>query len=99
MRRQTDGHERPPLHEVPGNSVSCAVALHGSGGRRRNLFYATTSCVTPDARAKVGALRAELDKVILGKAEVIEHVLAALLAGCHILMEDVPGVGQTTLAK
>jgi MoxR-like ATPase len=40
-----------------------------------------------------------LCRVILGKPEVIDDLLTALLAGCHILMEDVPGVGKTTLAK
>jgi MoxR-like ATPase len=40
-----------------------------------------------------------LCRVILGKPEVIDDLLIALLAGCHILMEDVPGVGKTTLAK
>ena len=44
-------------------------------------------------------LQLELNKVILGKAEVIEKVVIALLAGSHILMEDLPGVGKTTLAK
>ena len=37
--------------------------------------------------------------MILGKDEVLDHVLVALLAGHHLLMEDVPGVGKTTLAK
>ncbi len=45
------------------------------------------------------ALRAQLGRVILGKAEVIDDLLVALLAGSHVLMEDVPGVGKTTLAK
>jgi MoxR-like ATPase len=47
----------------------------------------------------VTALRAQLGKVILGKPEVIDNVIVALLGGGHILMEDVPGVGKTTLAK
>jgi MoxR-like ATPase len=44
-------------------------------------------------------LQEQLGRVILGKPEVIDDLLIALLAGCHILMEDVPGVGKTTLAK
>ncbi len=51
------------------------------------------------ARAKLAELRAQLGKVILGKPEVIENLVIALLCGGHILMEDVPGVGKTTLAK
>jgi MoxR-like ATPase len=47
----------------------------------------------------LGALEAQLGRVILGKPEAIEHVLIALLAGHHLLLEDKPGVGKTTLAK
>jgi MoxR-like ATPase len=48
---------------------------------------------------KLAHLRAQLGKVILGKDEVIQNLVIALLSGNHILMEDVPGVGKTTLAK
>ena len=41
---------------------------------------------------------AEVEKVIAGKREVIEKILTALLAEGHILLDDVPGVGKTTLA-
>ena len=44
-------------------------------------------------------LKEQLGRVILGKPEVIDNLLIALLSGGHILMEDVPGVGKTTLAK
>lgn len=40
-----------------------------------------------------------MEQVIVGKREVIEHSLITLLAGGHLLLEDVPGVGKTTLAK
>ena len=40
----------------------------------------------------------EVGKVIAGKREVIEKIVTALLAEGHILLDDVPGVGQTTLA-
>ena len=41
---------------------------------------------------------AEVEKVIAGKRKVIEKILTALLAEGHILLDDVPGVGKTTLA-
>jgi MoxR-like ATPase len=44
-------------------------------------------------------VRAQLGGVIQGKAEAIELVLVGLLAGGHVLVEDVPGVGKTTLSK
>ena len=43
-------------------------------------------------------LKKEVGKVIVGKEEVIEKVLMAIIAGGHILLEDIPGVGKTTLA-
>ncbi len=55
--------------------------------------------MSEDTAAKLSSLQAQLGRVILGKPEAIEHVLVALLAGHHLLMEDVPGVGKTTLAK
>lgn len=47
---------------------------------------------------KIAALQANVEKVIRGKAEVVQYCIAALLAKGHILLEDVPGVGKTTLA-
>ena len=40
----------------------------------------------------------EIKKAVKGKDEIIEKVLAAMLAGGHVLLEDIPGVGKTTLA-
>lgn len=39
-----------------------------------------------------------LNKVILGKEQLTKEVFAAFLAGGHVLLEDIPGVGKTTLA-
>lgn len=44
-------------------------------------------------------VRENVEKVIVGKKNVIEMVLAALLAGGHVLLEDVPGTGKTMMAK
>jgi MoxR-like ATPase len=52
-----------------------------------------------DSTRLLGVLKAQLETVILGKSEALDQVLVALLSGSHLLMEDVPGVGKTTLAK
>ena len=44
-------------------------------------------------------LRENIQKVIVGKAEVIDLALIAILCEGHLLLEDVPGTGKTTLAK
>ena len=43
-------------------------------------------------------IQEEVNKVIKGKNDTVQKVLAAVIAGGHILMEDIPGVGKTTLS-
>lgn len=47
---------------------------------------------------KLQNIQKEVNKVVKGKENVVKKVLAAIIAGGHILMEDIPGVGKTTLA-
>lgn len=47
---------------------------------------------------QLDAIMQEMRKVIAGKDDVIRKILAAILADGHILLDDVPGVGKTTLA-
>ena len=51
-----------------------------------------------EAYERTGALRLNLERVIRGKREVIDLAISTLLARGHLLIEDVPGVGKTTLA-
>jgi MoxR-like ATPase len=44
-------------------------------------------------------LRRAVERALEGKTEVVELALVALLARGHVLIEDVPGVGKTTLAR
>lgn len=58
--------------------------------------------VTPtaaDPASRIAPLRAEVGRVIHGKEAVIDQLLVAVIAGGHVLIEDVPGVGKTTLAQ
>jgi MoxR-like ATPase len=51
------------------------------------------------ATGGIDGLRRALNAALRGKEEVVERVLAALLARGHLLIEDLPGLGKTTLAK
>ena len=51
-----------------------------------------------EAQQKITALLRQLNTVIVGKAAQVQDCVACLLAGGHLLIEDVPGVGKTTLA-
>jgi len=56
--------------------------------------------ITPDAfRQTFTSLREELRRVIIGQMEVIDRLLIAFFAGGHVLLEGVPGLGKTLLAK
>jgi MoxR-like ATPase len=50
-------------------------------------------------QAQINSLRERLNAALCGKSEVVEYVLACLLARGHLLIEDLPGLGKTTLAK
>ena len=52
-----------------------------------------------DPAAKVAELQAAIEHVIRGKSETVKFALIALLAKGHLLIEDVPGIGKTTLAN
>ena len=50
-------------------------------------------------QAAGGRVRANVARVLVGKEDIVDLLLVALLCEGHILLEDVPGIGKTTLAK
>ncbi len=66
------------------------------------LLPMTTTAPMPIERRDldlVTSLRKNIEGVILGKPEVVKLTVTALLARGHILVEDIPGIGKTTLAR
>ncbi len=73
---------------------------------RRRLSGLTREPVTAGHSGKLeelagtfALLKKNISRVIIGKDDVIQMVLAAMISRGHILLEDIPGVGKTTLAK
>ncbi|MBB6634289.1 MoxR family ATPase [Cohnella thailandensis] len=52
-----------------------------------------------DIREQANAVAGQIAKAVVGKADVVELLLIALLANGHVILEDVPGTGKTLLAK
>ena len=50
-------------------------------------------------KEKIEAVLTSIERTIVGKREISELSLTALLAGGHVLLEDVPGVGKTVMVK
>ena len=63
----------------------------------------TTGRIAPEqleqAVKVVSAMRAQVARAMVGQAEVVEQTIAALLAGGHVLIEGVPGLGKTLLVR
>ena len=59
----------------------------------------TVEAQVKDFCGKIRLVREELAKIIVGQDEVVEGVLVALLAGGHVLLEGVPGLGKTRLVR
>ena len=53
----------------------------------------------PTPQATAASIRANIERVMSGQTHTVDKVLAAFLAGGHVLLEDNPGTGKTTLAK
>lgn len=51
-----------------------------------------------NTKEMIDSILSETGKAVLGKDEVLEKILCAVLAGGHILIDDIPGVGKTTIA-
>src|SRR5205814_9765673 len=58
---------------------------------------AQTVAVT--VREAAGRLAEQVSRVVVGKRPAVEQLFAALLVEGHVLLDDVPGVGKTTLAR
>ena len=94
-----------------GNTVGTGVGAGGGSPRRERppAWRATRTVVpvtdvyrpvpTADVAATGARILANVDGVVRGKPEVVRMALVVLLAEGHLLVEDVPGVGKTTLAK
>lgn len=50
-------------------------------------------------RARFDMLKAEVQKFIVGQDDIVEHVITAMIAGGHVLLEGVPGLGKTMLVR
>ncbi|MDZ7789490.1 MAG: MoxR family ATPase [Xanthomonadales bacterium] len=59
----------------------------------------STASAREPAAADLALARQQVNQIIVDKSEVIDLAFSALLAGGHLLIEDLPGVGKTTLAQ
>src|SRR5207253_1710027 len=66
--------------------------------RRLETVNGQTRIITADAVERVDRLQLAIETVIKGKPESVRLAIVTLIAGGHLLVEDVPGVGKTTLA-
>jgi len=64
----------------------------------RNLRTASPDAVASSPSYRIELLQTAIERVIRGKPEAVRLAIVTLLAGGHLLIEDVPGVGKTTLA-
>ncbi len=79
-------------------SLDPAPHPEGTGGMK-TIPHAKHDERNGPAVQAIEAIRASLNAALRGKGTVVEHVLACLLARGHLLVEDLPGLGKTTLAK
>ncbi|MFI8744710.1 AAA family ATPase [Pseudomonas sp. NPDC077186] len=79
--------QTPDTEHLPASEAPVAAPSHPQAQQRQR------------ASALAQALRAELRKAVIGQGAVIDDVLTALIAGGHVLVEGVPGLGKTLLVR
>ena len=52
-----------------------------------------------EAKSKIDALKENIGKVIIGNTDTVDMIITSMISGGHVLLEDTPGTGKTTLAK
>ena len=88
----------PP--QPPFAAGESAVTTAGGGGAGAAEAAAAARAVPPDRlAAAAAALAAALDAQVLGQRAAIDVLLAAYMAGGHVLLEGLPGLGKTRLAR
>lgn len=80
-------------------ALSPDQAGSGSDAKLLRKMTSPVRVLEPKSAERLTALRWAVEGALEGKSEVVELALIALLARGHILIEDVPGVGKTTLAR
>src|SRR6185437_2845525 len=112
---QRAGGGPPGLLPDPGRPAAVAVDRPGAGPRRRRAGgqqerhprpgpvpadHPIGAAVTPEeTAAKAGAILDELGTAVVGRRRTLELVLIGILAGGHVLLEDLPGLGKTHIAR
>ncbi len=103
VARTAFGFDAPPVYlgkgarfGHPGGSTRALASVRQAASVHHMSERSDGSRPT-DSREKLDRLRANIARTIKGKDEAIEQVLVCLLAQGHLLLEDLPGVGKTTL--
>jgi MoxR-like ATPase len=75
------------------------VAGAPDGGWKGIVSVAENVFSAKEARSRLDSLQANIEQIIKGKSQIVRMAIVGLLARGHVLFEDVPGVGKTTLAQ
>ncbi len=89
----------PPIGAADADQVAVALDRYAEVTLSRTAVGSPSPTGYEDLADLAGAIADNLGRVIRGKPEAIRLTVVALLSGHHLLVEDVPGVGKTLLAK
>ncbi|MDV7391928.1 AAA family ATPase, partial [Arthrospira platensis SPKY1] len=107
---QSLGYERKRLEATstyPAEKMAARdkerIPIYFASAKKNNMVTCMTSVETPAVAApkameSVNRLRTAVEATIRGKSDVVDRVICCLLASGHVLVEDLPGLGKTTLA-
>jgi MoxR-like ATPase len=101
VRKKMGDLGQQPIQKMPDETTNCLdpTDMDSLFGSKPKTWYHRTGGFMTQIQEFATLITENVEKVIIGKTEAIELVMVALLCDGHILIEDVPGVGKTMLAR
>jgi MoxR-like ATPase len=90
---------RSPTQLTSGLHLRIPSPIYGSHQTTGRIYGVQPDAALKLATTQLAKVRSEIGKIIVGQQDVVDGVLICLLAGGHVLLEGVPGLGKTTLLR
>ncbi len=90
---------RSPTQLTSGLHLRIPSPIYGSHQTTGRIYGVQPEAALQLATTQLKKVRDEIGKIIVGQQDVVDGVLICLLAGGHVLLEGVPGLGKTTLLR
>lgn len=96
---ETSGQYKEPVSDLDQSGASQIASQMDNQTGQLDSIGVLSEAKIAEVNDKLKKLQTQLGQAIKGKSTVISHMITSIIASGHVLLEDVPGTGKTTLAR